>query len=269
MKFRYSVARYVPSVIRDEAINIGVLLETVDEPGLYVQFLGALSRIRTLFPDADMATLRLLRTYFKQLSRPVEGPEQQFAWVADEGPSLDKLFRDCAGSILQLSPPRVTIGDNANRELADLFKTLVSSPTSTAVRPISAVQLAPAQLRKRVDTWFAKAGWLGPHRFRRGFELRGTVFSWAFDFGLQNGHVTVVQTVALGGPVEPAMNRALLLTARAEDVAKAQDDPTIIVVADKVESRTPPVRYLNEHGLDPIPAQDHERLSAILSQAAP
>lgn len=269
MKFRYSIARYVPSVVRGEAINMGVLLESPDPAGLYVQFLGSLSRVRALFPDADAATIKLLRTHFKSLERASDGLEQSFAFINSEGITLEQLYRDCIDTILQLSSPSVTVGDDPARELSDLFRTFVSSPTATSVRPISAIQLAPSQLRRRVDAWFTKSGWIGPGRYRRGFELPGTVFPWAFDFGTQNGHATVVQTLALRGPVEPAMNRVLLLNARTEDVRATHPDAAVIVVADQVNLQTPPVRYLVDHGLDPIAAQDRERLTSALSSAVP
>jgi hypothetical protein len=43
--FKYSVIRYVPNLVRDGATNLGVLLEVENPPGLYLRFLGQMSRL--------------------------------------------------------------------------------------------------------------------------------------------------------------------------------------------------------------------------------
>src|SRR5438552_11063136 len=91
MKFAYSVARYVPSLIRGEAINIGVALEAQGSGQLFVKFAGSLSRARLVFPDADVATVSLLRKHFKDSSGSEATAKPVFGYTGLERLTLPAL----------------------------------------------------------------------------------------------------------------------------------------------------------------------------------
>jgi hypothetical protein len=59
---------------------------------------------------------------------------------------------------------------------------------------------------------------------------------WIFDFGQRNGSLTLVQSLVLQTAPDEAMNRALLLQARVEDVAEAEQVlPRTIPVTDRAD----------------------------------
>src|SRR5438094_8220725 len=120
MTFRYSVIRYVPSIARGEAINVGVLLETPNA-GLYARFASRLSRVRTLFPEADLATIRLLREHLLRLGRSVDRRQEEFAFAVGDTPNLDELHKLTRNTVLEVDEPRTTLAEDPQVETRELF----------------------------------------------------------------------------------------------------------------------------------------------------
>lgn len=267
MKFRYSVARYMPSLVRGETLNLGVAIE--DSAGqIAARFLSRLSHVRTVYPDADMATLRLIRDYFAV--RYPAGNAQGTLFGVGPLESLDELVRSNQ-NVISFSDPKVTIGDSLLSELDDLFTTLVQPTTSLAPKPMRAVQVAPSRLRTRLENWLTKHSFFGPDRYQRSIEVPGTVYPWTFDFGLYNGKTTIVQTVALKDQLDAAMNRAALFAARVDDARAARfrlNAPSVDVVAvpDTLDAHNEPIEYLREHTIEVIPLADANSLQARLEE---
>src|SRR5690242_5887339 len=105
MKFAYSIARYVPSLIRGEAINVGVALEAQGSGQLFVKFAGSMSRARLVFPDADVATITLLRKHFKEASESEATASPVFGYIELERLTLPTLVVESQDTMLQFSEP--------------------------------------------------------------------------------------------------------------------------------------------------------------------
>ena len=251
MKFVYSVARYVPSLVRGEAINIGVALEVPPAEKLLLKFSGSLSRTRLIFPDADAATIGLLRRHFKRATEADVTSEPVFAYTKLEHLTLGDLVKETRNTVLQFSEPAVTVADDPQAELEDLFDTFVAPREAGAARLFASVQVAPAQLRARLYRRVEKAGLIGPKRLHQQVRLPGTVFPWEFDLGHTNGKVDIVQSIALKAPDDIAVNRALLLTARIQDVRDAgrASIGRVIAAADQV-TRSPGLKLLEHHEIE-------------------
>lgn len=251
MKLAYSIARYVPSLVRGEAINIGVALEAPENGELLVKFSGSLSRARLIFPNADTATISLLRKFFK---RAVESPatsEPVFAYVGLEKLTLPDLVAECRNTILQFSVPTVTVASDPAAELDDLYSTFVAPREPSAARVFGTTQMAPARLRGRLLHRIDQAGLIGPGKLQQQFRVAGTVFPWEFDLGHANGKVDVVQTIALISAEDVAVDRALLLAARADDIREASKKiGRVIAAADRLEVTSAPVKLLSRHDVE-------------------
>jgi hypothetical protein len=251
MKLAYSIARYVPSLVRGEAINIGVALQVPETQRLLLKFSGSLSRTRLIFPDADAATIGLLKRHFKQAEETDITSEPFFAYTRLDHLTLGGLVNETRNTVLQFSEPAVTIADNPQSELEDLYETFVTPRPAGAARVFASVQIAPAQLRARLYRRFDKAGLIGPRRMLQQVRLPGTVFPWEFDLGHANGKVDIVQSIALKAPDDIAVNRALLLAARVEDVRDAGRTSVgrVIAAADQA-SASASVRLLERHAIE-------------------
>lgn len=144
--FVYRVLRYTPNLVRDEWINIGVLLY---DPGTSERRLRLIEepdefrRVRRLHPEADEDLLRALRDDLE--SRFVE-----FASVGVEAgagvPQIQGWQRllakwdETLSNALQLAPQKGVIGDDLDVELERLYAdhvaiNLPSSPVARKSRP--------------------------------------------------------------------------------------------------------------------------------------
>ncbi len=111
----YRILRYTPNLVRDEWINIGVLvfdpatgerrLRVIEDPGEY-------ARIRRLHPHADEALLRALR----------DDIESRFASANGDWLNLLEKWDETLSNALQLAPQKgvVTTGD-LDAELERLY----------------------------------------------------------------------------------------------------------------------------------------------------
>lgn len=263
MVFKYSVVRYVPSVIRDEAINLGVLLETDNPPGLYLRFLGSMSRVRRRHPDANLLALRHLSEHFQKLEHEADPNQPVFDFAKSPGVTLDILHRGSVDTTFQVTAPRATAGEDPIRELNEVFELFVAEATSAESKDRTA--LAPSRFRKFVANRLRQSGLVNENHLQPQFQAAGTVQPWVFDFGQRNGSLTLVQSLVLQTIPDEAMNRALLLQARVEDVAEAEQMvPRTIAVTDEQIPDSPAWKYLDHHRVRIVSVHDSDAIKALM-----
>jgi hypothetical protein len=119
--FRYRILRYMPNLVRDEWINIAVLLEEAagSAPRRSMRFLeedAELARVRRIHPNADESLLRALPAEFDARLR---SPEASLY--------LEKLDQTLSNA-LQFSPPRALLARDFDAEMERLFHDHVARP---------------------------------------------------------------------------------------------------------------------------------------------
>ncbi len=263
MVFKYSVVRYVPSVVRDEAINLGVLLETHNPPGLYLRFLGSMSRVRRRHPDANLLALRHLSEHFQKLEHEADPNQPVFDFAKSPGVTLDILHKGSLDTSFQVTAPRATQGDDPIAELNEVFELFVAEAPSADSKDRTA--LAPSRFRRLVANRLRQSGLVNENRLQPQFQAAGTVQPWIFDFGQRNGSLTLVQSLVLQTIPDEAMNRALLLQARVEDVAEAEHTaPRTIAVTDEVVPESPAWKYLDHHRVKMVSVNNGDAIKALM-----
>jgi hypothetical protein len=263
MVFKYSVVRYVPSVVRDEAINLGVLLETDNPPGLYLRFLGAMSRVRRRHPDANLLALRHLSEHFQKLEHEADPDQPVFDFAKSPGVTLDILHKGSVDTTFQVTAPRATVGDDPIAELDEVFELFVAE--TPVVESKDSAALAPSRFRRLVAKRLRQSGLVDDNRLQPLFLAAGTVQPWIFDFGQRNGSLTLVQSLVLQTIPDEAMNRALLLQARVEDVAEAEQMvPRTIAVTDEQIPDSPAWRYLDHHKVKIVSVNNSDAIKALM-----
>jgi hypothetical protein len=118
--YSYWVVRYTPNLVRDEWLNVGVLLLDPARPRLGVRFIegkGEFSRVRRLHPNSDETILRALERHFETV---VGGAEDPRAYLA----KLDETLSNA----VQLSPERGLLAENFDEELDRLYDQHVAAP---------------------------------------------------------------------------------------------------------------------------------------------
>jgi hypothetical protein len=127
------------------------------------------------------------------------------------------------------------------------------------------LRLAIYHRRRVVTSRLRRSGLLDEDNLQPGFEVLGTVQPWIFDFGHRNASLTLVQSLALRTNPEEAMDRALLLQGRVEDVADAEHSrPLNIAVTDEINRDAPAFKYLDHHNVKIVPADDTTALKFLL-----
>jgi len=118
--YSYWVVRYTPNLVRDEWLNVGVLLL---DPGLsrfearFIEESGEFGRVRKLHPNSDERVLRALERHFDTVVRGAENPS---AYLAKLGDTLS--------NVVQLSPERGLLGGDFDGELERLYQQHVAPP---------------------------------------------------------------------------------------------------------------------------------------------
>jgi hypothetical protein len=126
--FAYRVLRYTPNLVRDEWVNIGVLvfdpetgerrLRMIEEPGEY-------ARVRRLHPRADEELLRALRddleNRFATATQFFGGSGTSEAQASADWLRLLAKWDETLSNALQLAPPKGVHADDLDAETERLY----------------------------------------------------------------------------------------------------------------------------------------------------
>lgn len=145
----YWVVRYSPNVVRDEWLNVGVLLLDTGQRRLRSRFVeegGEFGRVKKLFPNYDEAVLRGLDRHFEATVGSAEDPEADLA----------KLGETLSNAI-QLSPARGLETEDFEGELERLYQQHVAAPRRRGLAG-RVVELGRGFIRARMNDLFRRAG---------------------------------------------------------------------------------------------------------------
>jgi DUF3037 family protein len=171
----YHILRYTPDLVRDEWVNVGVIL--VDEEGSrrearLIQDAAEMARVRRLHPGADEELLRALAADFEArlgtgaaVSGAVDDAVNDAASGAVSGvlnhgsnAYLAKL-NDTLSNVLQLSPRRALLAADFDAEIERLYAEHVAPPARGARGWF--LENTRAWLRSRLRDVFRRRGVLG------------------------------------------------------------------------------------------------------------
>ena len=118
--FAYRILRYTPNLVRDEWLNIGVLLfapETGERRLKLIEEQDELNRVRRLHPQADESLLLRLRDDLEDRFQSANGKGQNGSdWQA-----LLAKWDETLSNALQLSPQKGTLAQDLDLELERLY----------------------------------------------------------------------------------------------------------------------------------------------------
>jgi len=211
---RYRVLRYTPNLVRDEWVNVGVLLEEVEgaaprRDARFIEEDAEIARVRRIHPGADETLLRALGADFDaRLRSPGAATD------------LEKLDQTLSNA-LQFSPPRALLAENFDAELDRLYREHVARPPA---RRGGIIESTREWIRGRLHDVFYRRGILGKleHGVRvEQFTQPGDPMRLDYAYRY-NGTRGFLHPVALGR--DPAQAKVLAYTAEQirRQVAKAE-----------------------------------------------
>jgi Protein of unknown function (DUF3037) len=207
----FQLIRYVPDSVKNEFVNIGVVLRANGPGGeSTVRFTRDWSRVRCLDPDADTAMLEALE---------IEVARRIAAGDGDGKPVLD-LLEDSLSNAVQITQAKAFLADSFIAGLEQL----VSLYVDTAKRERSSRRSGRATIHSAMRAQFERAGvWTLMRKqiavsnyTKPGDPLR-------IDCGYRpNGMVRMFQAIALEGDSEAAKVLAFSAQGIAEGVARVE-----------------------------------------------
>lgn len=217
----FFLVRYVPDPVKNEFVNIGVVLREGAAGGAAaVRFTRDWARVRCADPDADTAMLEALEAEMRQ----------RLAEQETDGKPLLGIMEDSFSNLIQMTEPKGCLAENVAAELEQLMRVYVEPRRERARQVLSGRQAIARSMRSS----FEKAGvWDLMRKRIPAAEYTRPGDPLKIDCGYRpNGVVRMFHAVSLLGDVETAKVLAFsapALRAGLERAEKAELELTAIV----------------------------------------
>jgi len=255
----YRILRYTPNLVRDEWVNIGVLLEDPARRHLQARLIeepAELARVRRIHPNADEELLRALPQDF----------EAQIAGAGGEPGAYVAKLDETLSNILQLSPQKAVLAEDFEAELDRLYCDHVAPPRRARA---GLFENTRAWIRTRINEAFRRSRILG--RMERGVRVEEFTqpgdplrLDYAYRYNGTRGYLH-----ALSLARDPAQAKVLAYTAECVRVKIPTSEFTAITEAEPQpdDARQQFVaRLLAEQKIDILPVT---RLDALANSLRP
>ena len=239
LQCEFFLMRYAPDQVKNEFVNIGVLLREAGRPeSMLVRFTKDWARVRCIDPDADISGLETLESEIRRR-------------LLEDGQPIMKTIQDSFSQTLQITPSQACLAESMPAEMDQLMQLYVETRKRTAADRRSGRVAIHARMRtefERAGVWHLMRKRIAAASYTRpGDPLR-------IDCGYRpNGIVRMFHAVSLEGDSEvakvlafsaPAMiagvktveNAELELTAIVEPVKDRQDEERLEQYAFAVET---------------------------------
>ena len=251
--FRFQLLRYVPNPIKNEFVNIGVVLldDHGHSVGTHMASEADLRRVRCLHPRADLELLRSWQaTAEEELARQ---PEAAGAWLGS--------LQEVASHSLRWTSPAGCQGQDAAAALQELYERFVASPprATTAVRAGTAVWV-----KREADDMFRSMGLL--ERFQSGVWVQRFTYPgdpFRIHYAYSNGSPCYIHMLSL----EHSVQQAKVLAFTFERIQRS--GPAALTSVVEPEPRPVPTveftrRLLEQSGIEVLPL---DRIQTLVRRA--
>ncbi len=181
----FFLVRYVPDLVRDECVNIGLLLYNPPERFLGCLFTDDWRRIKRFHPQADLEFLRELQEDFEQ---QIDAHESDLEGYIRE-------MQESFSNLIQLTPPRTCFLADPQAEIQRLFARYVGQRVSGPLP-----QDTRLYVKQRLKTAFVRAGVWDLKRFEKSIPASrwNSGDPFVFDYGYKpNGVAKFVHALSL------------------------------------------------------------------------
>ena len=211
LECEFFLIRYVPDTVKNEFVNIGVLLrEAGHAESAKVRFTRDWSRVRCIDPDADTAMLDAMEA---------EISERLKLGTNDFKPVLQTM-EDTLSNSLQITEARGCLAESLSAEMEQLMRLYVESVREKVARPRTGRAAIATTMRaefERAAVWDLMRKRISASQYTRaGDPLK-------IDCGYRpNGIIRMFQAISLAGDLEAAKVLAFSSTGLREGVQRLE-----------------------------------------------
>jgi hypothetical protein len=254
---RYHILRYTPNLVRDEWVNIGVLLEEVGGARRALRLIeetSEIARVRRLHPNADEELLRGLPGEFEARLREPDESVRTY---------LEKLGQTLSNAI-QLSPQKAVFAENFDAELDRLYHDHVAPPPRVG-KGLGVMESTRAWIKARINDVLHRRRVPQLERNIRVEEFTQPGDTFKLDYGYRNGVRGYIQAVALGRDAYQAkvlaytVERVRARLPKCEFTAVTEAEPSASIPQHQFIAR-----LLDEQGISVVPLNRIERFAEEL-----
>lgn len=260
----FQLLRYVPDVVRNEYVHIGVLLREEGESShrALVQFTRDWRRVRCLDPDTDTALLEGMESELRQRLQQ------------EDGGRLMSILEDSLSLGIQLTPPKAYLAESLPAGLEELMRLYVDPPARNRASHLIGRAAIQARMRlefERVGVWdllrkriaasdYTRPG--DPLRIDAGYRPNGVVRMFhavSLEPGVEMAKILAFSASGLRAGVERVEHAQLELTAVIEPAARvgATDEDL-----DRLQMYRFGVETMEENQIRVLTTSDLERVAA-------
>ncbi len=207
----FSLIRYVPDPVKDEFVNIGVLLREAGRPeAAQVRFTRDWSRVRCADPEADVGWLEAVEQELR--ARLAQGPVEVAAVM--------RMLEENFSNLLQMTEPKACLAESVVAEMEALSHLYVETRKQGRERRRTGRQAIALSMRQSFETagvWGLMRKRIAASMYTRpGDPLR-------IDCGYRpNGVIRMFQAISLEGDLEAAKVLAFSAPQLSEGVARVE-----------------------------------------------
>lgn len=207
----FFLVRYVPDTVKNEFVNIGVVLREAGRPETaIVQFTRNWNRVRCIDPEADTEMLEALENEVRE----------RLASGSAETASMMKALEESFSNLLQITEPKACLAESIPAEIDQLSRLYIEARKLREVRRTSGRQAIVTSMRRQfeaVGVWNVMRKRIQASMYTQpGDPLR-------IDCGYRpNGVVRMFHAVSLEGELEAAKVLAFSVPQMVEGVARVE-----------------------------------------------
>jgi hypothetical protein len=207
----FFLLRYVPDAVKNEFVNIGVLLREAGRPETArVRFTKDWSRVRCMDPDADVELLEGMEQEIERRLRVGEG----------EVKPVMQILEDTLSNAVQMTEARACLAESVAVEMEELTRLYVETLKVKATRARTGRAAIAATMRQefeRAGVWALMRKRIDASLYTRGGD------PMRIDCGYRpNGVIRMFHAVSLAGEVEAAKSLAYSVPRLVEGVRRVE-----------------------------------------------
>lgn len=203
--FSYVVARFVPDMMKNEPVNVGVLVQTEKNKfsGKFIENFRTLSqRYRNVNIKAIQGILDSLRDDHN----------------AESYDYLSKLAKDFQYQLIFTKPTSIVAG-SPQMALNELFESFISIESKIRPRKVLTRLQLRSKVRKEIDQKLERKWVITKHK------VKGPKDHFEFDFAFKNGKVSdLLHTISFAGNAKRALTLAKALALTVNYVIQENED---------------------------------------------